>query len=652
MKTIKVFLASSIELREERTELGFLFCHLNRVYRPRGIYLELVPWEFLDSSMGPTHKQHEYNKELDSCELCLVLYWTKFGDYTYEEFSHAYNRLKQGLNPRKLYVFFKEPGDVSPDLQRFKEKFDEEYGHFYSRFENLGTLKFEFLIQLEAYQNTGLFKVENSIVKFDDLEITHTKNLPFIFNDKQLSEFRSKSESVDERIKLLAELYEVAPNEDRRCRLEEALIEKREILKSLASHEQSMVNNALQVASTTSVRINQNTTDAIFAFQKGDIAKANLLLQQLESEVDINMDNYDYARSLLNLEIQNGIALIESLLLKATFLMADLSIPHDLRVKQAEACYCKAINLTQRYDLPASRKYLILYKYTIFLIDNAFYDKALENCKDLEKLCFVDSSERGRFYNLWGNVYDSLYMHEDALELYNKAYTTLVGTDNIIETYNTLINIGSVMCSLNKHTDSLRYYAEALHIVKDNEFISKTLIARAYTNIGVVYDYMSDYAASLKYHYHALEIYKELYNETNINIALCHNNIGSALLKTDNFNALPHFQQALKLCSDIKGYYHPSTAVCNMNIGQCYESYGEYEEAISHYTEALKIRTVIYGENHEIIAKTLSDIGAVHYIYGKYDQALDFYLKAADIYKIYGKGNYVDKFISLIYERH
>lgn len=84
MKTIKVFLASSIELIEERKEFGFLFCHLNRIYRPRGIYLELVPWEYLDSSMGPLHKQQEYNKELDTCELCLVLFWTKFGDYTCE----------------------------------------------------------------------------------------------------------------------------------------------------------------------------------------------------------------------------------------------------------------------------------------------------------------------------------------------------------------------------------------------------------------------------------------------------------------------------------------------------------------------------------------------------------------------------------------
>lgn len=647
MKTIKVFLASSNELIEERKELGFLFCHLNRIYRPRGIYLELVPWEYLDSSMCPSHKQQEYNKELDTCELCLVLFWTKFGDYTYEEFTHAYNRLKQGLYPRKLYVFFKEPGDISPDLQRFKDKFDKDYGHFYSKFENLGTLKFEFLVQLEAYQNTGLFKVEDSIVKFDDIEVTHTKNLPFISNDNQLNEVRSKSESIDEKIRLLTELYEVAPNEDRRSRLEEAKYEKQEILKTLAHHEQSMVNIALQVASTTSIRISQNTTDAILAFQNGDISKANSMLQHIESEVDMHIANYEYASSLLELETQNGITLIDSLLLKAVVLMSDLSISHDQRVNQALACYRKAINLTERYNLH-TRKYPTLYKHTIFLIDNAFYEEALESCEDLEKLCPDDPSEKGKFYNLWGSVYDSLYKHEQALELYYKAYVILAGTDNIIEKYNTLINLGSVMYSLNKHAESLRCYAEALNAIKDNELICRALMAKCHTNIGVVYDSMGDYTASLEYHYHALKIYKELYSETNINIALCHNNIGTALLKTDSIKALQHFRQALELCIDIKGHYHPTTAVCNMNIGQWCESYGEYEEAVSYYTEALKIRKVIYGEKHEIVAKTLSDIGAIHYTLGKYDQALNIYREAADIYRIYGKENCVDKYISHI----
>lgn len=93
MKTIKVFLASSDELKEERTHIGDLFTHLNRIFIPRGTYLELSEWEHLDSSIGYQHKQDEYNKELGTCEMCIVMYWTKFGEYTNQEFSIAYDAL-------------------------------------------------------------------------------------------------------------------------------------------------------------------------------------------------------------------------------------------------------------------------------------------------------------------------------------------------------------------------------------------------------------------------------------------------------------------------------------------------------------------------------------------------------------------------------
>ena len=61
MRTIKVFLASSDELTYERLQFDSLFNHLNRIFRPRGLYLELSMWEYLDSSMGIKRKQEEYN---------------------------------------------------------------------------------------------------------------------------------------------------------------------------------------------------------------------------------------------------------------------------------------------------------------------------------------------------------------------------------------------------------------------------------------------------------------------------------------------------------------------------------------------------------------------------------------------------------------
>lgn len=82
MKTIKKFLASSEELKPERDEMDTLVGNLNLRLSLFDLNIQLVKWEFLDSSMGPKHKQEEYNEELRDCDICLVLFWTRFGDYT------------------------------------------------------------------------------------------------------------------------------------------------------------------------------------------------------------------------------------------------------------------------------------------------------------------------------------------------------------------------------------------------------------------------------------------------------------------------------------------------------------------------------------------------------------------------------------------
>ena len=78
MKTIKIFVASSDELSDERRELADMVTHLNYALNGLGINIVLVKWEYLDASMGISHKQDEYNEELKDCEICMVMYWTFF----------------------------------------------------------------------------------------------------------------------------------------------------------------------------------------------------------------------------------------------------------------------------------------------------------------------------------------------------------------------------------------------------------------------------------------------------------------------------------------------------------------------------------------------------------------------------------------------
>ena len=169
-KTIKIFLASSEELRMERLTITEMEMVLNNVLRKRGIQIEVEKWEHLDSSMGIKHKQEEYNDVLCECDICLALFWTKFGDYTKEEFEVAYNEMIAGRNPQKLYVLFKDAEKLTSELENFKSSFAVKYRHSYNRFNNADMLKLHFVKMIEDFVNpdTPFLTIENGYTTIDD----------------------------------------------------------------------------------------------------------------------------------------------------------------------------------------------------------------------------------------------------------------------------------------------------------------------------------------------------------------------------------------------------------------------------------------------------------------------------------------------------
>ena len=119
-------------------------------------------------------------------------------------------------------------------------------------------------------------------------------------------------------------------------------------------------------------------------------------------------------------------------------------------------------------------------------------------------------------------------------------------------------------------------------------------------------------------------------------------------MEIDSIKALEYFHRALSICTEVKGYYHPTTSVCYMNMGQVYELMGEYVDTISCYGKALEIRSMVYGDKHEIVATTLLSIGAVYYLTKEYEKALLSYEKAAVIYKNCSKKTDVDNYIKYL----
>ncbi len=129
MQTMKIFLASSDELAHERLVFSRIALELGPQLRERETRIDLVKWEYLDSSMGPMHKQEEYNHELATCDMVFVLFWRRFGEYTEEEFRMAMEGMRNRQRPRKVVVMFKKGGEaMEPGLGSFRESLIVEAG--------------------------------------------------------------------------------------------------------------------------------------------------------------------------------------------------------------------------------------------------------------------------------------------------------------------------------------------------------------------------------------------------------------------------------------------------------------------------------------------------------------------------------------------
>ena len=155
---IKIFLASSEELKHERLVIAEQVANMNRMLANQDITLRLVKWEYLDSSMGAQHKQEDYNDYLVDCDMCFALFWRRFGMYTEIEFEKSLKELNSKGNIRHLSVLFKESTTKSDELRAFEKKCTEEHPTLCHTFKDDDTLKDLFNAEVERFisENTHI----------------------------------------------------------------------------------------------------------------------------------------------------------------------------------------------------------------------------------------------------------------------------------------------------------------------------------------------------------------------------------------------------------------------------------------------------------------------------------------------------------------
>lgn len=185
-ETIKIFIASSAELEHDRKAFREKLSVKNDRLHYKGLYFELVQWEYFFNAISQTGKQDDYNQKLKECDIVICLFYKKAGKYTQLEFDTALKQFHETGTPL-IYTYFKEP-EVPPveeeildaaaeqskqDLLAFKNRLGE-IGHFYTRYINIDNLENQFSKQLDMLKDQGYEKLqenvkretENAVVKY------------------------------------------------------------------------------------------------------------------------------------------------------------------------------------------------------------------------------------------------------------------------------------------------------------------------------------------------------------------------------------------------------------------------------------------------------------------------------------------------------
>ena len=108
MKNVKVFIASSAELDEDKLQMDLYFSQKNKGYRKRAICLEQRTWRDFPSYLSEEHLQNRYDDYIRQCDIVIFLFHTRLGQYTLRELQVAFEQVKASGGKRpKIYIYAK-----------------------------------------------------------------------------------------------------------------------------------------------------------------------------------------------------------------------------------------------------------------------------------------------------------------------------------------------------------------------------------------------------------------------------------------------------------------------------------------------------------------------------------------------------------------
>ncbi len=639
MKTIKIFLASSEELTDDRNAFGNLVRRLDKIYEKRGIRIELFEWEDYDAAYNDRRKQDEYNAQIKASDMFLALFHTKAGKFTIEEFDVATEEFRKKASP-KVYTYCKdlqEGEHESIELAEFKKRLFWEMGHYWSRYNNRDSMQLHFVMQLQMVEISGAveqLKVEYGTIMLEGTPIAKMDKLQFAVGNEAYRKISAELNDLPEKIEKARKRVDKFPDdEDLHDDLQQKLNRYNCLKEEFEQMQRSLLDTAKRITVMQMEEVSEMLRCAIDAFEEGKLERANAVLEMIAQEANRHIEQLEACRALVHQDI-------EAMLLQTMIVYDDVNIPIKDRIRRIVEIYEKADDWAQKSSFPQNKYIRLLDDYSNFLCIFAFYDHALvigfRLLSQVESIYGFDHTKAASSYNNIGSIYYHQGQFSKALEYHLKAlsvYERVLGFENP-NTIKTYINIGAVYDCMGYYPKALEYYIKALEKHEKVFGTNNSDTATLYNNIGVVYGELGLHPMTFDYYLKALTIREKVLGQEHPltaeicdNIGMSYNSIG------DVAEALKFHLRSLAIYENVYGHDHPDTAISYNNIGAVYYSLRDYPKALDYYLKALKIKEKVLGWDNSSLGISYYNIGGIYSKQEDYPKALEFYLKAFEIFK-------------------
>ena len=161
-KLVKVFIASSAELDQDKTMFDVYFSDKNKLYRIKDIEFDHRTWKDFCSSLNDGRLQDRYNAYIRECDLVIFLFHTRLGKYTREELEVALAAFRENKERPQIFIYFKEEGIEDEALTNFKQYCEHTLGHFCDVYTTPEDWRVKFESQLAIFEQEGVIRAPST----------------------------------------------------------------------------------------------------------------------------------------------------------------------------------------------------------------------------------------------------------------------------------------------------------------------------------------------------------------------------------------------------------------------------------------------------------------------------------------------------------